>query len=284
MKINDIYLKKYFSYFIVLFLPIIFIQLSTIFFQEKFNRFTQEIVFSIKIDILLLLILIILSLYLLKKITNMRGAEFLARKTFENLSQLNVQSRQQRHDFNNHLQTTYSLLEMNDYESAKRYFRELFFNVIKQGEFLKINNNVLAALLYAKMNIAKSKNINFTLETTGNFKNLPLDSLEITSVVGNLLDNAIDAVANNNEKERNITINLYQGNMDFIFKITNTGTIPDEIANNVFKLNYSTKGSSGLGLSTAMRIIDGYNGNIELLCSNGETIFTVYIPAIEDVS
>ena len=73
------------------------------------------------------------------------------RESYENLEKLNSNLRSQRHDYLNHLQVVYGLMEMEEYEELKAYLQPVYKDMLKTGKALRTSKPAINALLKAKM-------------------------------------------------------------------------------------------------------------------------------------
>ena len=72
-------------------------------------------------------------------------------ESLKNLEQLNFELRAARHDYLNHLQVVYGLLELEEYEDLKKYLEPVYKGIMKTGKALKTSKPERNALLKAKM-------------------------------------------------------------------------------------------------------------------------------------
>ncbi len=104
---------------------------------------------------------------------------------------------------------------------------------------------------------------------------------EISQVILNLLNNAYDAISNQNEKWIKIETR-YEGldRIQLVFTDSGSG-ISDEIADKIMLPFFSTKGvnkGTGLGLSISKRIVESHHGDLFLLKSSLNTCFILELP------
>lgn len=83
-----------------------------------------------------------------------------------------------------------------------------------------------------------------------------------------MINNSKDAFIQNDIQNRQITIEVVQNinNIEIIFK-DNAGGIPQEIINEIFKVNFTTKDNdkgTGIGLYLVTQILEKINGKIEV--------------------
>ena len=200
-------------------------------------------------------------------------------ETIKNLEELNTTLRTQRHDYINHMQIVYGLLELDEYQDAKEYLEPVFVDIMKVSKALKTSKPALNALLQSKMETARRENIDMFLAVTSDLHRIKIEQWELCKVLANLIDNAITAVTQN-EKDRKIHIEIGEDMHNYRFCISNNGpVIPESEQELIFKKGYSTKKDEGhgLGLMIIRQILDNNHGVIELQSSEGKTSFTVLI-------
>jgi len=97
-------------------------------------------------------------------------------------------------------------------------------------------------------------------------------------VLGNLIDNAAEAMCSGEEKH--ITVCLWEDARAFRFYVENTGApIRPDVAENMFSQGFSTKGEGrGMGLHIVSDILGGYGGSIRLDESAPLTRFSGEVP------
>ncbi|MBS4025176.1 MAG: GHKL domain-containing protein, partial [Clostridia bacterium] len=97
-------------------------------------------------------------------------------------------------------------------------------------------------------------------------KDLPLSPEDLTHLVGNLLDNALEAAKTNNSPRVELAVTSNAMGLDL--KVSNNGKpIPQDVRNSIFTAGYTTKDTnqhSGLGLYIIKQIVDRHNGRLEL--------------------
>ncbi|WP_370223624.1 sensor histidine kinase [Cytobacillus sp.] len=191
--------------------------------------------------------------------------------------------RAQAHEFTNKLYAILGLLQLNKKEEAIEFIKnEDHIHSIEEDLLLsKIQDEKVQAILLGKMAQASEKKINFVIDPESSLESLPekfkLSSLII--ILGNLINNAFDAVAEKEEKMVHFFVTDI-GN-DIIFEINDNGKgIKDEDKPFIFQTGFSSKGKHrGYGLGNVNDEARSLGGMIEF-DSNEEngTVFTVYLP------
>ena len=108
---------------------------------------------------------------------------------------LNRTLRAQRHDFLNHLQVVYSLIEMGEHAEANQYIEQVYGDIQSVSRAMKTACAPVNALLRAKMAEAEQRKIPLEISVQATWKDLPLPAWEMCRVLSNLMDNAMDALA-----------------------------------------------------------------------------------------
>jgi signal transduction histidine kinase len=106
---------------------------------------------------------------------------------------------------------------------------------------------------------------------------------ELNQVWTNLIDNAIDALTQENNPEKHICLRTYQSGDRVIVEIIDNGPgIPPEIQSRIFEPFFTTKEvgkGTGLGLDISRRVVTGqHKGDIRVFSQPGETKFQVCLP------
>lgn len=202
------------------------------------------------------------------------------KNTLDQLENLNRTLRAQRHDFINHLQVVYSLMELEEYPEAREYIEKVYNDIQKVNRALKTSNPAVNALLQAKLISGEKKNIEMELKINSKLDKLIIPSWEFCRVLGNIIDNAIYAL-NAVEGQKEITIEIFEDLKNYEFRISNNGPkIPAEIKNRIFEPGFTTKGGAGegMGLAITRDIITRYGGKIMVISDADKTVFEGWIP------
>ncbi|MEW6698743.1 MAG: ATP-binding protein [Bacillota bacterium] len=276
--------RPYFYLYVLVLLPVqLMALLNIVFFASQTNTFSERYLnLFIAVFSLIIVFITALSMGAIKRISVLIEKESEAKNAAETIRQLDklIQAiRKTRHDYNHHVQTIYGLLEVNAYEMARDYIRKLHLNIITPAQLVKTDNPGITALLYAKAGLAEAKGLNFDLQVDCSLKEIPLTTMEMNSVLGNLLDNAIEAADEKGEGETvRLEISTEPGEYQFI--VANTGNpIPQQTISQIFEENFTTKGQNrGLGLTIVQEITEKYSGTIKVNSTKEETIFTLIIP------
>ena len=196
----------------------------------------------------------------------------------EQMDALNLKLRAQRHDFLNHLQVVYSLVEMGETKDAAQYLENVYSQLRTVSRVLRTKMTAFNALLQVKSAVCEERGIRLELEIRSTLEGVSMPAWELCCVVGNLLDNAADAASAADAPRVLLSVGESLGY--FEFSVRNNGPeIPPELREHLFEPGVTTKGEGhGMGLAIVKQRLDEYGGRISLVSSPEETAFTVLLP------
>lgn len=203
-------------------------------------------------------------------------------EAYGQLEALNVTLRAQRHDFMNHLQVVSSLVEMGDYQDAAEYIDQVYGDIQSVATVLRTGNPAVNALLKVKLGESQQRGIAMELRIQSKWDDLPVQGWEMCRILGNLIDNALDALLHTEDPR--VTITLGDELHGYFFIVENNGPeVPPGIRASIFQPGMTTKGTGrGMGLAIVQRILTENGGNVALITSPEKTAFRGWLPKAED--
>lgn len=186
--------------------------------------------------------------------------------------------RANNHEFMNKLQVISGLLQMGREEEALAYIGDVSANHAQiVGPVIQlIHNSNVAALILGKLNNTRELDIHMTL-LTNSF--LPehssyLSTAELVTIVGNLLENAIEAVnAVADDRPRRIVLQITEDDRGLLLQVSDTGVgIPPEMLPRIFDRGFSTKAAEGrgYGMNLIHTIADRHGASLEVDSEPGD--------------
>lgn len=185
--------------------------------------------------------------------------------------------RANNHDFTNKLHVILGLIQMGMYDEASSYIQNI--TMVQRENISKVMKAVsdpsVAALLIGKIARASELNVDFVLREGCCYSsadmNLPSEML--ITVIGNLLDNAFDAMNESTDyKERKeLLFGIYSKPRAVLITVDDTGSgIKSEDVSCIFMNGYSTKGEGrGTGLYQVKNMVDSFGGRITVESQEG---------------
>ncbi|MBM7865765.1 GHKL domain-containing protein [Heliobacterium gestii] len=188
--------------------------------------------------------------------------------------------RAQRHDFSNHLHTLNLLIITNNMEKASGYMKGLVKEAVDLNTVLRIADPVIAAVVRVKLAQAEQKGIRLVLNILHDLSGLKIKSYQMVKILGNIIDNAFDAVEEfcSEKKEVYLETNKTKGKIRILVSNPNTQMSNTKVED-IFKSGFTTKKShSGIGLTVCKKIIEEQNGEINAYEENGDFIIEITLP------
>ena len=197
--------------------------------------------------------------------------------------------REQSHHFMNKLHVLHGLIEMKSYDEVEKYISYLKDDYHEKIGYISESIKVpaIAGFLLAKVREAKQKNISLLIDPDSRIINKEgLDELynELLIILGVLIDNSMESIADNEEGKIVVYLYLNTDENILLCQVYDNGCgISKDILENVFERGYSTKGENrGYGLNAVDTIVKKYNGLIDVESEVSKTKFTIEIPIKEE--
>ncbi len=131
-----------------------------------------------------------------------------------------------KHDFNNILHTYSGYLELKEYEGLKNYHASLISATSHSGNIMELaqkmqENPTIISLLINKLEQAEKMSVNLLITLKCNLDNMHIDNMDIARILSSLLDNAILAASESDQRKAYFTIELKSNGSKLII-ITNS--------------------------------------------------------------
>jgi sensor histidine kinase YesM len=192
-------------------------------------------------------------------------------KFYENMRVSDKEIKNVRHDLNNHLQCIYDLLMTDRFDEAKNYIETVSNTVQINNRLINTGNAVFDSILNAKISIIKNAGINFnySIEIPSGIK---IDPMDVCIILGNSIDNAIEACSRIKDGPRQISLIAAYHNKGLILSIRNTvysGSLVKK--GDVYLSSKDNPSEHGIGISNISRTAEKYNGIVVI--NNAADIF-----------
>lgn len=235
-------------------------------------------IFMLIAAILAAVVIIILSIkYIFNKLIDKRIANYqndLITKQYNEIENIYKDMRGWKHDYHNHIQAMKAYLELGKYDDMEKYLNDLDKDLTNIDRVLKTGNIMVDAILNTKISLAINQDIKVKAKATVP-KNLKVSDIDLSVIIGNLMDNAMEAAIKlENPEDRFIRVYIREMKEQMYISITNS--VGGEIKKT--GLGYiSTKlvKNHGFGLKRVDNIVAKYNGFINR--QNDEGVFATEI-------
>lgn len=191
-------------------------------------------------------------------------------RNIEDIKQLYSRLRKVKHDVKHHLNLIKMLIEDNKNSEALNYLKKYSDSEysLKQDDIF-CENMILNYIINLKSRIMEQKGINFYCDVCGNVQGVT--DVDLNIVLGNLLDNAIEACESVYGKDKEVILSIYirTSYLVIIVKNTYTGDL-----NNLYQKHTSKENCNehGFGLLSVKDVVEKYNGKLDIEHSDEQVI------------
>jgi sensor histidine kinase regulating citrate/malate metabolism len=192
--------------------------------------------------------------------------------------------RAQTHEFANQLHTISGLLQLEEYDEVVRFVDGVRLNRTRLYDEVttRVQDPTVAALVIAKASLAAERGVSLQLDPGSRTGRVDDDlSRDLTTVVGNLIDNALDAVGTSGQGTVRVRLDEDEQRMTVVVHDSGPG-VAAERADLVFRQGYSTKTDStgdgrGFGLALTRLVCRRRGGDVTVHNDQG-AVFTAVLP------
>ncbi|WP_142556332.1 quorum-sensing sensor histidine kinase AgrC [Staphylococcus epidermidis] len=274
LRYSYLYLSKRYYIIISFVLAIAFIYfyiISQTNLQESNSLKFYAIIF-VSVIVLLSLVILLLSAFALREMKYKRKLQEIE-AYYEytlRIESINNEMRKFRHDYVNILTTLSDYIREDDMPGLRKYFDEhivpmkdkLKTRSIKMNDIEKLKVREIKGLITTKIIQAQEKRIPISIEVPDEIDRISMNTVELSRIIGIIVDNAIEASENLEEPLINIAFIDNDESVTFIVMNKCSDDIPK--IHELFEQGFSTKGDNrGLGLSTLKELTDS-NENVLL--------------------
>jgi sensor histidine kinase regulating citrate/malate metabolism len=193
--------------------------------------------------------------------------------------------RAQTHEYANNLHTIVGLIQIGAYEEVLQFIADETKGHRKLIRFLaeKLPDRILSSMIIGKYMHASEQKVSFTIDPESRMIDIPgnLDRHTLSTAIGNIIDNAIEAAGVGHEPAA-VMLFMSDFGTDLLFEVEDSGPgIPEEMIDTIYEKGVSTKLGTqrGYGLYLAKKSIDTLGGLIEVIQAEaGGTRFEIIIP------
>ncbi|SDM98148.1 two-component system, CitB family, sensor kinase [Fictibacillus solisalsi] len=198
--------------------------------------------------------------------------------------------RAQTHEYSNKLYLISGLIQLQSYEEALEL-------IVKESDhhqnlirfmMKNIPHPVIAGLLIGKFNRASELKIDFQVDRDSRFIDIPdLIAEQLITILGNVLDNAMDSVLENEPGERRVAVYLSDAGRQCLIEIEDNGPcISEDVEQRMFERGFSTKGNTGrgYGLDLVKRALNVLGGTLVYKpMDGGQKVFIISMPKQQSI-
>ncbi|WP_433854727.1 sensor histidine kinase [Streptomyces kronopolitis] len=207
--------------------------------------------------------------------------------------------RAQDHEHANQLHTLRGLLELGRHDTAVDFVTEVTSAHRASAEEIaeRVHDPLLSALLVGKAAVAAERGVPLRVSPATLLPDAVVDPRDLVTVLGNLLDNALDAAAGHRRADPFVEVELRAEGGTAVLRVSDTGAgVPPGLRERIFAEGWSTKDAPpapgddppgrpafhrgrGIGLALVRRLAERYGGMARVSArAGGGAVFTVVLP------
>lgn len=194
--------------------------------------------------------------------------------------------RRERHDYLKHVAAISYMLERDEMDDVKAYMHTLIERYEETNLSIKGEQGAVASVLHTHYARAKQLGITLTYDLDVPISTIPVAPDELVQLVGNMLDNAVDAATQfqlQTHEHAYVALTLQKKSGLYVLTcINSTLPVPTNIADQLFEASgLTTKdGHSGLGTSIIAHIVQQHSGFLDFTAHKGTFTLTCKLPHI----
>jgi len=189
--------------------------------------------------------------------------------------------RAQAHEFANRLHTIAGLVQLGRGEDAMKLIAQTsgVHQELTEALLERVGDPVLGALLLAKAAVASERGIELRVSDDTVMTRSALDSEDLITLLGNLIDNALDAASMSTD-ERWVSVSVNEQDDQLVIRVHDSGPgIPEAVDGQIFQEGFSTKSAPGhkrrgFGLALVRQVARRHSGDVTT-ANEGGALFIV---------
>lgn len=198
-------------------------------------------------------------------------------KQFELIQQNIEKTKRIRHDTKNHYISIKYLYNEEELEEGNKYIDSLMEELNSDYFNIRTGNIIVDSILNYKLSEINQNDIELKKEILIP-KKLKIENVDLTIILGNLIDNAIEALKKE-EKKRKLFIKIKYADSNLMLEMKNTCSVNDVCLKNI-KTTKRDKENHGLGIKNVKEVVKKYDGNLDLQLNDGEFIANALVKNI----
>lgn len=232
------------------------------------DELTMWIILSLLLSVAILFFNVNRQYEMEKEIVKLKSEQAkLVERDYQSLNKTYSANAKLYHDIHNHIEVLHRYLQQGDTADAIRYLEDLRTPVSEITQTIWTGNKAIDYLINSKIAFAEKQGV----KTKVNIeypRHTNIRSVDLTAILGNLLDNAMEASTTAPDELRFIEITIRRVNYMLIIKVENGFGGNVIMENDTLQTSKTDKDLHGWGLKSAYAAVDRYDGTIEITCNN----------------
>lgn len=197
-------------------------------------------------------------------------------EVYSDLQQRYQNSMRTIHDAKRHVRALESLIQSDHLAEAQQYKESLFQKLNELQPSIQCDNPLLSAILNHVFLKAEQRHITLKMDLQGEEQLSMLAGVDLTTIVSNLLDNAVDAVSELPEEQRYIHFAVAFQMGEIMIHVENP--TKNDLKREGNTIVSTKEGHLGLGLKNVEMVVEKYKGNFKTYVEDGNFVVAITIP------
>lgn len=197
-------------------------------------------------------------------------------EVYSDLQQRYQNSMRTIHDAKRHVRALESLIQSDHLAEAQQYKESLFQKLNELQPSIQCDNPLLSAILNHVFLKAEQRHITLKMDLQGEEQLSMLAGIDLTTIVSNLLDNAVDAVSELPEEQRYIHFAVAFQMGEIMIHVENP--TKNDLKREGNTIVSTKEGHLGLGLKNVEMVVEKYKGNFKTDVEDGNFVVAITIP------
>lgn len=208
---------------------------------------------------------------MLKSYTHLRERDIYKQQTalYENQMEIIMESQSRiralRHDMKNHILALQAVVTNGSKAEIQEYLQGMQEFMVNPAEYVMTGNENIDSLLNYKIRRAKEQ-LNVVETKISIPEKLNLYSFDLNVILGNLLDNAMEAAVQTEEKKLEIQMSIERGVL--FLNISNSYNEKFSGKKGIWNTTKADQHHHGMGMKNVQMIIEKYHGDMEIMCDS----------------
>ena len=197
-------------------------------------------------------------------------------EVYSDLQQRYQNSMRTIHDAKRHVRALESLIQSDHLAEAQQYKESLFQKLNELQPSIQCDNPLLSAILNHVFLKTEQRHIALKMDLQGEEQLSMLAGVDLTTIVSNLLDNAVDAVSELPEEQRYIHFAVAFQMGEIMIHVENP--TKNDLKREGNTIVSTKEGHLGLGLKNVEMVVEKYKGNFKTDVEDGNFVVAITIP------
>lgn len=237
---------------------------------------------TIGVLLVLLAVNLLLWIFAMPRYVNRRISRFqneLVNRHYDEVETMYRKMRGWRHDYHNHIQILKAYMSLTQYQEAARYLEQLEKDLTAVDTVLRTGNVMVDAILNSKLSLIQERDIQVDATATVP-REIPISDIDLSVLIGNLMDNAMEACGKVPREDRFIRVYIDVIKKQLYISVTNS--MQGKAKRRGERFLSDKQGNHGFGLLRIDDIVTKHGGYINRQTEDGIFATEVMLPLVKD--